>query len=142
MLLFACQENKAQQEQKEKAKENVEKAGQNLKSAAQNTGDYLAMQKDSVKAALQEQLDKVDKKMGDLKEDGAAKTADTKQKLQHWHDVLSRKIDDVQQSSGDKWEETKTGANLLLTKSNRAWDRIKQGIRETFSDQDSTKKDK
>ncbi len=141
VLLFACQENKAQQEQKEKAKENVEKAGQNLKTAAQATGDYLAMQKDSVKAALQVQMDQVDKRMSELKEDGSAKTAETRQKLQSWRDALSRKMDDVQQSSSDKWEETKTGANLLLNKSGRAWDRIKQDIRETFSDKDSVKKD-
>ena len=62
VLLFACQENKAQQEQKEKAKDSVEKAGQSIKAAAKATGDYLGTQKDSVRSALQVQIDKVDAK--------------------------------------------------------------------------------
>lgn len=140
VLLFACQENKAQQEQKEKAKESVEKAGQNIKSAAHATGDYISTEKDSVKVALQQQMDKVDHRMDELKDDGSAKAKESRKKLQVWRNDLSRKMDDVKNSSNDKWEETKTGANLLLVKSNRVWDKFKQNVKETFSDKDSTKK--
>src|SRR4051812_33563636 len=91
VILFACQENKAQQEQKQKAKDSVEKAGQDIKSAARATGDYISTEKDSVKVALQEQMNKVDDKMATLKDDGSAKAADTRKKLQSWRNSLSRK---------------------------------------------------
>lgn len=141
VLLFACQENKAQQEKKDSAQKSVEKAGQNLKDAAQTTGDYLTTERDSLKAALQVQISKVDKKMGELKNDGSAKATETRKRLQVWRDSLSSKAVEVQDASADKWEDTKTGANRLLDRSNRTWDKLKQGVRDAFSDKDSTKKD-
>lgn len=141
VLLFACQENKAQQEKKDSVQNSVEKAGQNLKDAAHATGDYLGTERDSLRAALKVQISKVDKKMGELKDDGSVKATETKKHLQIWKDSLNSKMSQVQNVSADKWEDTKAGTNRLLDRSNRTWDKLKQGVRDAFSDKDSTKKD-
>ncbi|WP_209856234.1 hypothetical protein [Chitinophaga sp. OAE865] len=130
--LFACNESSTQQEKKEEIKEDLKEAGQDIKSAAGSTGDYLSEQKKQAEDAIRERINEIDKTTEELKKDGDEKSAAARKKLEALKIQMNQKLEDVKNSSADKWDSTRAAADQLMKKSDKEWTDFKQDFKDLF----------
>lgn len=69
-ILFACNENREQQEKKKEIKDSMQQAAEDVKSAANNTEDYLTAQKQQAEDAIRERIKEIDQTTRELKKPG------------------------------------------------------------------------
>lgn len=92
----------------------------------------MSEQKKQAEDAIRERINEIDKTTEELKKDGDEKSAAARKKLEALKIQMNQKLEDVKNSSADKWDSTRAAADQLMKKSDKEWTDFKQDFKDLF----------